>query len=157
MEAGEFGLVLSACGDKGGVIGSGACVARFHIELFENLCNKCRLADGDGGGCAVQFPSKEVTDGAEVLDSVAGGKLGPGGIQEGTVVADGEEIVDGDEEEDEVVVTFTSEHECAAIAGEASEMPYFEVVGETGGEYFACLFCSVDVSSEYTNVTGVFL
>ena len=35
------------------------------------------------------------------------------------MVADGEEVIDGDDKEDEVGVAFTSEHKGATVAGEA--------------------------------------
>ena len=39
------------------------------------------------------------------------------------MVSDGEEVFDGDDEEDEVRVAFTSEHKGAPVAREASEVP----------------------------------
>ena len=46
----------------------------------------------------VHFPSKEVTDGAEILNCVAGGELGRGGVEEEAMIADGEEVVNSDDE-----------------------------------------------------------
>ena len=76
-----FGLILVACREYRGVVGSGTRVARFHVEPFENFCSECMLADGDGGGCAVHFPSQEVTNGAKIFDSVAGGELFAGVVE----------------------------------------------------------------------------
>ena len=57
-----------ACGEYRGVAGGGIRVSRFPIEPFENYCSECRLADGDGGVCAVHFPSQEVTNGVKIFD-----------------------------------------------------------------------------------------
>ena len=70
-----------ACRDYRGVVGGGTRFARFHVELFENFCSECRLADGDGGGCAVHFPSQEVANGAKIFDSVVEGELFAGGVE----------------------------------------------------------------------------
>ena len=73
------------------------------------------------------------------------------------MVADGEEVVDSDDKEDEGGVAFTSEHKVATVAGEASEVPKFDIGGEGRGEYFVGLFSSIDVACEYTNMSGVFV
>ena len=70
-----------ACREYRGVVGGGTRVARFHVEPCENWSSECRLADGDGGGCAVHFPSQGVTNGAKILDGVAGGELFAGGVE----------------------------------------------------------------------------
>ena len=72
-----------SCREDSGVVEGGTWSARFHVEPFEDARNECRLADGDGSGCAVHFPSKEVTDGIKVLSGVAGGELCPGRVEEG--------------------------------------------------------------------------
>ena len=39
-----------------------------------------------------------MTDGAEALNDVAGGELGPGRVEEGAMFSNGEEIINGDDE-----------------------------------------------------------
>lgn len=64
---------------------------------------ECRLADeNDGCECAVHSPAEEVTDVAEAPNGVSGGELGPGDLEEGAMVADGEEVIDGGDQKNEV-------------------------------------------------------
>ena len=87
-----------SCREDNGVVECEAWSAGFHVDPFKDICNECRLADGDGSGCAAHLPSKEVTHGEKDLDGVVGGEFGPGGVKEGAIVADGGEVINDNDE-----------------------------------------------------------